>query len=419
MVDQYDEEPSWIDLLDSFTVRTQRIGSKFIGMSDQMREQSNKFKDLAIRSRGKVAKGQRVERLARNIRRQVRRIDAKFSSSHMVSKTEKIWFALSLISLFYMGVIIAVRPQWVHVVYTLALTALLPIRFYTYYKREFQYYLADLCYFVNVMSLMYIWFWPQSTFLWIACYAFSFGTLSFAIITWRNSLVLHSVEKTTSTLIHILPPVVFHCINFRLDPEFRDFRFPAVQRVESWELLPSLVITTVAYFTWQLLYHYFITIRGKHHIEAGRVTSFEFLRKSYAKTWIGRVVNSLPEPLPVVAFTLIQFCYQLSTMMFIPLWYRHELLSGLFLTGIFVAASYNGATYYIDVFGMRFRKEMLNLQEQLEQVTEELNNERTSSNPSSPEMSANPSPLLSATSSSSSAPAALELPASSLSRTSF
>ncbi|PRT52948.1 hypothetical protein B9G98_00568 [Wickerhamiella sorbophila] len=411
-VDDYDE-PSWIDLLDSFTVRTQRLGNRVMTMSDQVREKGSKIKDFAVLSRNKVGKGKRVEKMARNIRQQVRRIDAKFSSQQMISGTEKIWFAFSLTHLFYFGVVIAVRPQWVHVIYTTELAILLPIRFYTYYKREYQYYLADLCYFVNMMTLMFIWFWPQSTLLWIACYAFSFGTLSFAIITWRNSLVLHSIEKTTSTFIHLLPPVVFHTINFRLDPAFRDHRFPAVKRVQVWETVPSLAITTVAYFTWQLLYHYFITIRGKHHIEAGRVTSFEFLRKSYAKTWIGRIVNSLPGPLPIVAFTLIQFGYQLSTMMFIPLWYRHEILSVAFLTTIFIAASYNGATYYIDVFGMRFRKEMLKLQEQLDQVTEELNNERNS-NPSSPDMTANPSPVLAASTSSqtSSADSQFSLPPS-------
>lgn len=399
--DDYDE-PSWIDLLDSFTVRTQRLGNRVMNISDQVRGQGSKIKDLAKLSRNKVAKGKRVEKMARNIRHQVRRIDAKFSSAKMVSKTEKFWFAFSLTHLFYFGVVIAARPQWVHVIYTIELAILLPIRFYTYYKREYQYYLADLCYFVNMMSLMYIWFWPQSTLLWIACYAFSFGTLSFAIITWRNSLVLHSIEKTTSTIIHLFPPVVFHTINFRLDPAFRDHRFPAVKRVDVWETVPSLAITTVAYFTWQSLYHYFITIRSKHHIEAGRVTSFEFLRKSYANTWIGRIVNSLPGPFPVVAFTLIQFAYQLSTMIFIPLWYRHEVLSLIFLTTIFIAASYNGATYYMDVFGMRFRKEMLKLQEQLDQVTEELNNERSNSNPSSPDLTANPSPVLATTTSSSS-----------------
>ena len=55
---------------------------------------------------------------------------------------------------------------------------------------------------------------------------------------------------------------------------------------------------------------------------------------------------------------LIQFMYALLTMMPCPiwLWYRHA--SSAFLMTVFCWSIYNGATYYIDVFGKRFQNEL-------------------------------------------------------------
>jgi hypothetical protein len=50
----------------------------------------------------------------------------------------------------------------------------------------------DLCYFVNVLTLLYLWVFPSSKILFTVCYTLSHGPLGFAIVLWRNSLVFHS-----------------------------------------------------------------------------------------------------------------------------------------------------------------------------------------------------------------------------------
>jgi hypothetical protein len=40
------------------------------------------------------------------------------------------------------------------------------------------------------------------------------GPLASAIITWRNSLVFHSLDKVTSLFIHVYPPVVLTVIRW-------------------------------------------------------------------------------------------------------------------------------------------------------------------------------------------------------------
>jgi hypothetical protein len=360
-LDEPGDRISVLDLLDSYSVATQ-ITKK---LNTTIRKKGGEIKDMALRQRNRVKGREDLDKLKSQIIKQMEKLDRKLSNENVITATEKLTFSIGLLNVFFLGFVMGHRPRLFHRIYSMELLFLFPIRVYTYKRKEFQYYLADLCYFANALTLLFIYVFPYSERLFICCYALSFGTLSWAVITWRNSLVLHSLEKTTSTFIHLLPPVVFHTITHRLDLTYKAARFPGAVKLQQWKFVRGLVWTTIAYFIWQTMYHYFITVRRKDKIKAGRVTSFEFLRKAYSKTRLGKFVNSLPGALPVVAFTMIQFGYQLSTMLLCPLWYSSEFLSACFLTCIFLAASYNGATYYIDIFGKRFQKELIKLQNEV------------------------------------------------------
>lgn len=72
-----------------------------------------------------------------------------------------------------------------------------------------------MCYYVNILDLLWLWVFPSSTVLLICCYLLTMGEsftytgpnptgpLMSAIITWRNSLVFHSIDKVTSLFIHM------------------------------------------------------------------------------------------------------------------------------------------------------------------------------------------------------------------------
>lgn len=81
---------------------------------------------------------------------------------------------------------------------TLIRSYFMPVRWYKYHKIGFHYFLADLCYFVNLLMIMVIWFFPQSKRLFIATFCLGMGNNAVAIAMWRNSLVFHSLDKVTS-----------------------------------------------------------------------------------------------------------------------------------------------------------------------------------------------------------------------------
>lgn len=163
-----------------------------------------------------------------------------------------------------------------------------------------------------------------------------------------------------------MPPVTLHCIVHLTPVEKLKERFPAVYNIkfsgpgdpEHYGLGAMILWSTAPYVVWQLMYHFLITVRRRDKIAAGRPTSFTWLRKSYSKAWIGRFVLSLPEALQEPCFMFIQYGFALSTMIPCPIWFWSKWASGLFMSALFVWSIHNGATYYIDVFGKRFQKEL-------------------------------------------------------------
>jgi hypothetical protein len=163
-----------------------------------------------------------------------------------------------------------------------------------------------------------------------------------------------------------MPCVTLHCLVHLLSPEMQKEKYPAIYNIRHsdpgsphhYNLFQMMLWATLPYAVWQLSYHFLITVRRREVIKAGRPTSFTWLRKSYAKTWIGKIVLSLPESLQESAFMVIQYAYAVLTMLPCPVWFWYRWASGIFLMVVFVWSVYNGATFYIDVFGNRFRKEL-------------------------------------------------------------
>jgi hypothetical protein len=163
-----------------------------------------------------------------------------------------------------------------------------------------------------------------------------------------------------------MPCVTLHCIIHLIPEELQASRFPAIHTIihsaptspEHYTLLQMMFWASWPYAVWQLAYHVFISVRRKDKIAAGRPTSFTWLRKSYNGTGLGKLVLSLPENMQEAAYMLIQYAYALGTMLPCPLWFWSRWASGLFLASVFTWSVWNGATYYIDVFGVRFQREL-------------------------------------------------------------
>ncbi|KAK0635532.1 hypothetical protein B0T17DRAFT_47096 [Bombardia bombarda] len=369
---------SVLDLLDNFAL-PQQLEKIQKGISAQT-EKVRKSRE-ALKNRSNIARERMVDewrkrvpsaeeqltRYRKRMQTSVDKLGKRWNDTKAITLREKISFIFGVMNIFISGYLLGGWPQYFHWWYTVQILYFMPIRWYTYHKRGYHYFLADLCYFVNLLLLLSVWVFPNSKRLFTAVYCLAFGNNAVAIIMWRNSLVFHSFDKVTSLFIHIMPCATLHSLVHLLTPDEQRDRFPAIWTIKTSppgsptayaNVFSMLAWSTIPYAVWQLSYYFFITVRRRDKIAAGRPTSFTWLRRSYSKVWLGRVVLSLPSALQEPAFMLIQYAYAVLTMLPCPLWFYSRWASSIFLLGVFAWSVYNGSTYYIDVFGKRFQKEL-------------------------------------------------------------
>lgn len=159
---------------------------------------------------------------------------------------------------------------------------------------------------------------------------------------------------TLHVLVHLIPEAMQRA-QF---PAIHTIKFSPPDAPEHYRLSDMILWATLPYAIWQLSYHFLITVRKRAKIAAGRPTSFTWLRRSYRGNVLGKFVLSFPEAYQETVFMGIQYCYALLTMTPCPIWFRSSWASAGFMTVVFAWASWNGATYYIDVFGRRMEKEL-------------------------------------------------------------
>lgn len=375
-----------LDLLDNFALPQQleKLQKGISAQTQKVRKSREAFKTKGQAARERMVEewrrrvpsaDEQLDRYRARMRTSVEKLGHQWNDTKVITLREKVSFICGVMNIFISGYLLGGYPEYFHVWYTAQLLYFMPIRFFTYRRRGYHYFLADLCYFTNFLLIFSLWVFPASKRLFIASYCLAMGNNAVAIIMWRNSLVFHSFDKVTSLFIHIMPCATLHSVVHLIPEALQKERFPALWEIKTSppgsptayaNIISMVAWSTIPYTFWQLCYYFLITVRRRDKIAAGRPTSFTWLRRSYSKTWLGRLVLSLPEALQEAAFMLIQYSYAALTMLPCSLWFYSRWASGIFMTVVFTWSIYNGATFYIDVFGKRFQKELENMKAEVQ-----------------------------------------------------
>ncbi|KAG9102074.1 hypothetical protein FS749_016262 [Ceratobasidium sp. UAMH 11750] len=295
-------------------------------------------------------------------------VQKAWESATVVRTREKVSFFYGVMMVLASALMFGLAPEWIHVVYSVHVLYFLPTRFYVYKKKHWHYFLFDLCYYAQILCLAYLWVAPGNTTLWVAAYLLAHGSLASAVITWRNSLVFHDLDKVISLFIHIYPPLVFTVIR-HFYPNVES-RFPAAARVKELEAGQSLFLNTIIYLIWQTLYWKFVLVDKRKKIESGqRTTSFSWLL-SDQRGFIGKMLGATPPQRREIYFMFGQLVYSILTSLpAVFLLYTSPKWSGAFLLFIFAVSVWNGGGYYIEVFGRKFERELEALRKELAEAT--------------------------------------------------
>jgi hypothetical protein len=195
------------DMLDGFALsqRLEKWQQTINVQRERVRRQREKLKSVSGLAKDRVVDewrkrvptaDEQLDKYRRRMRVSVDRLGKQWNATSTVTLREKVSFIAGVLNIFISGYIIGACPEYFYYWYTGQLAYYMPIRLYTYHRRGYHYFLADLCYFVNVLSMLSIWAFPQSKRLLIATYCLAYGNNAVAIAMWRNSLVFHSMDKT-------------------------------------------------------------------------------------------------------------------------------------------------------------------------------------------------------------------------------
>lgn len=339
---------------------------------DKLKNQTKKLEDQRSRIQELLVK-------------QYHKIDKRMNrDAKTVQLRDKISFVVGVGNACVAPALALRYPNSIPLYYSIQLVVLVILRYVIYRSRRWHYFIFDICYFVNCMTMLFLWAFPHSSLLFIATFCMTNGPVAWAIITWRNSLVFHSLDKVTSVFIHIFPPLVTYCIRWMPELQkdvycenqsfvtaYRNTRFPALGDIDTITFTQVMLYSTTAYVIWQSLYYLFIMVGRKDKVESGlRLTSYSWLLDDThgKKGFIQNTAFIFGAKWKGEMFMLLQLVYNIVTSIPTFFIYKSFYLHTFFLMAMFAVSVWNGANYYIEVFSRRYISEIENKAEDLKKA---------------------------------------------------
>jgi hypothetical protein len=149
----------------------------------------------------------------------------------------------------------------------------------------------------------------------------SFGGLSFALYMFRNTFILHNIDKLTDLVIHMLPMITMWNIhwNLRDSKEAQEWGFYDPNQFEfGYEFLKQVFyVWNVNYFAWAFLYYsILLVIRRKYIKENDLGTLYDYASgKNKMAMKIGKKYGYTARiAVFVICHYVYTFCVMLTTI---------------------------------------------------------------------------------------------------------
>jgi len=272
-----------------------------------------------------------------------------------VRNKDKFAFVLGVVNCMLLPYLVGAHANLVAQYYGLMAVVLIGFRFVNYKRMNWHYFLFDFCYFANFWLLAYLFFNPSNGTLFLLCFGMSNGPLIWAIPTWRNSMVFHSIDKVTSVFIHMTPPIVTYSIKWFHDTHYPNYNICINPNCDE-PFYYYIILPLVPYIIWQILYYIKVEVLSSHK---NRMTSVKWLLEGDKKGFIAKM-SSIPfgEKNIHLGFILMQFIYTILTMLPVPFLWNNRIYHVILIIVMTLISLWNGATFYFDVFSKRYMESL-------------------------------------------------------------
>lgn len=243
-------------------------------------------------------------------------------------------------------------PMTVHHWYTFKMVQLIFARFAFYrYKRQ-HFYLVDMCYYSNFVTLVYLWFLRDRPWMFQAAYSYS-GMMLFSVMAFRNSFVPHCLDRMTSLHVHLDPVLQMWVIRWQSEG--------LAQKGFSTSNEIGLYYAYAVYGLWALTYSLFMFVFDISKVKEGKHPSlYTLLAYDYG---CYKAIPAWSRPFaPVMFMTGHVMLFSTTGLFYLALPFEAQTVC--ILLCILVAIK-NGATFYMTYFWKVYEKQIHEAERQM------------------------------------------------------
>ncbi|KAK9841696.1 hypothetical protein WJX74_010260 [Apatococcus lobatus] len=294
------------------------------------------------------------------LKAQRQRLKAKLQQQFTPGKIllrDKITFMAGTVSAMISAYWLGFSPATFYRIYTVAAFVLLFTRWALYKSKRQHYYLFDFCYMANLLLLFHIWICPHSAFLHKVTFAYAAGPLAWSVVAFRNSLVFHSVDKITSLFLHWYPACVVWTERWHPDVHSRETTAKTPEALKKWHeasFLEIALLPMIPYLIWAVLYYIKIFMVSSEKIQKrGYETLFRYCTEN-RKSAVSKFVARYPTKYQPLAYMGLHLTLTAATFAVAKIWWNYYHAHTFFLVFVLSMSSWNGASFYFDVFAHRY-----------------------------------------------------------------
>ncbi|XP_030842736.1 uncharacterized membrane protein YGR149W [Strongylocentrotus purpuratus] len=268
---------------------------------------------------------------------------------------EKMVFVVSILTVIVVCCSMMSFQWFLPYLYTAYLSVLIPIRAYKYTNLKWQFFLADWCYVANAMSILFLWAAPYKSNYFMIVFGVTNGPVTWSIVLFRNCLVPHSIERMTCLIIHLMPSLITYLVRWYPTETsqhwYQDFaNTTRMEMATGWEFLWLVAVPLACYMCHLVLYlALFVWALGSTFSSSEYLNNYTFIAYQ-SNNVFSRAIRCKGGKFRFLVYMIFQGIYASITIAMTWLWFNFWIAHIVFLCFVFTIATYNGSTYYLDLF---------------------------------------------------------------------
>jgi len=291
---------------------------------------------------------------------------------------DKFMFVCTVTLMVFMAVCVASAELRALTPYIFCISSplLIGTRWWQYKKTMAHYFLLDWCYWINLLCVIYLLALPDKGILFGFLFVAAHGPLAWTVLVYRNSLVFHSIDKFTSFFIHVAPPATFYALRWYPEDCSRLWYTDFVTSVEddavevfdldsepsSLTFALGMSLLVVAAYAFQqgvqiLFLNYFVKrpcMRKCFHFDPEKHMTLFSYSANTGSGLVYKLIHACGPKHRLTMWYLTNVLYTCINVIPTYLLYKYQIANVSFLVFVFIVGVYNGSTFYIEVFSIKY-----------------------------------------------------------------